>query len=365
MPGRRVGLSDPGHAAIGQELKAHTLVWGAGLQGNGLSQSLGIELERGNRIGVGPDLTLPDHPEVYVVGDIAAITDTKTEQVLPQLGSVALQSGEHAGESIAPRIAGKDPKPFEYRDKGTMAAIGRKAAVVQMLGGRTMTGVKAQLAWGTVHLALLPTNEDRAKAIVDWAGAAHDPSTRRPDNREQPTTRSEEMTDATTEFFDELAAGPRAAAREGDRDGALRPRSTADRPQHWLVSIVEGRHRGVAEERARRLRRADATRRSFDGIASGRENAIAAVLRGAVGIEGDLELLMLFERLFPGPARSASARRLHAGCAREAAMSDDLGQDPRRQHVRRQRRARRHRGVAHRPDRPVLVRHPVPVDSGC
>jgi NADH:quinone reductase (non-electrogenic) len=108
---------------------------------------------------------------VYVVGDIAAITDSKTEQVLPQLGSVALQSGEHAGESIARRIAGEEPKPFKYKDKGTMAAIGRGAAVVQFLGGRTMTGAKAQAAWGAVHLALLPTNEDRAKAVVDWVGA--------------------------------------------------------------------------------------------------------------------------------------------------------------------------------------------------
>jgi NADH dehydrogenase len=155
----------------GDVLKAHTLVWGAGLQGNPIVQSVGIELQRGNRIGVGPDLTLPGHPEVYVLGDIAAIVDQKTEQVLPQLGSVALQSGEHAGESIARRIRGKEPKPFKYRDKGTMATIGRKAAVVQMLGGRTMTGLKAQVAWGTVHLALLPTNEDRAKAVVDWAGA--------------------------------------------------------------------------------------------------------------------------------------------------------------------------------------------------
>jgi NADH:ubiquinone reductase (H+-translocating) len=155
----------------GEELKAHTLVWGAGLQGNELVQSLGIELERGSRIAVGPDLTLPDHPEVYVLGDVAAITDAKTQQVLPQLGSVALQSGEHAGETIAKRIAGKEAKPFKYKDKGTMATIGRGAAVVQMLGGRTLTGKKAQVAWGAVHLALLPTNEDRAKAVVDWAGA--------------------------------------------------------------------------------------------------------------------------------------------------------------------------------------------------
>jgi len=155
----------------GEELEAHTLVWGAGLQGNQLVQSLGLELQRGNRIGVGPDLAVPEHPEVYALGDIAAITDAKTEQVLPQLGSVALQSGEHAGEMISRRIAGKEAKPFKYKDKGTMATIGRGAAVVQMLGGRTMTGKKAQVAWGAVHLALLPTNEDRAKAVVDWSGA--------------------------------------------------------------------------------------------------------------------------------------------------------------------------------------------------
>ncbi len=156
----------------GEQLPAHTLVWGAGLQGNPLVKALGVDLERGSRIGVGPELTLPGHPEVYVVGDAAAITDHKTGQVLPQLGSVALQSGEHAGTVIAQRIAGKEPKPFAYHDKGTMAMIGRGAAVVQMLGGRTMTGVKAQAAWGAVHMALLPTNADRAKAVVDWAGAA-------------------------------------------------------------------------------------------------------------------------------------------------------------------------------------------------
>jgi NADH dehydrogenase len=155
----------------GTELKAHTLVWGAGLQGNALIQSLGIDLERGNRIAVDEDLRLPSHPEVFVVGDVAAITDAKTQQVLPQLGSVALQSGEHAGETIARLVDGKDPEEFKYHDKGTMATIGRGSAVVQMLGGRTMKGKSAQLAWATVHLALLPTNENRAKAIVDWAGA--------------------------------------------------------------------------------------------------------------------------------------------------------------------------------------------------
>jgi NADH dehydrogenase len=173
MTGARVQSVSPTRVTLasGDVISAHTLVWGAGLQGNDLVQTLGIELQRGNRIGVGPELELADHPGVFVVGDIAAITDSKTEQVLPQLGSVALQSGEHAGETIARRVAGKSTKPFAYHDKGTMAAIGRHSAVVQMLGGKTMKGHKAQFAWRTVHLALLPTNEDRAKAIVDWAGS--------------------------------------------------------------------------------------------------------------------------------------------------------------------------------------------------
>src|SRR4029077_19383316 len=174
MTGEQVASVEPTRVALksGGTLKAHTLVWGAGLQGNPLVQSLGIELQRGNRIAVGPDLTLPEHPEVYVVGDVAAITDAKTEQLLPQLGSVALQSGEHVGKVISARLAGKEPDPFKYKDKGTMATIGRGASVVQMLGGRTMTGLKAQGGWGVGRPALLPPNEDRAKGVVDWAGAA-------------------------------------------------------------------------------------------------------------------------------------------------------------------------------------------------
>jgi NADH dehydrogenase len=173
LTGERVASVSPTRVTLqsGKVLEAHTLVWGAGLSGNQLVQSLGLELVRGNRIGVGPELDLPDHPEVFVVGDVAAITDAKTDQVLPQLGSVALQSGEHVGEVISHRIAGKKTKPFKYKDKGTMAAIGRGAAVVQMLGGKTMKGRRAKMAWLTVHAALLPTNEDRAKALVDWAGS--------------------------------------------------------------------------------------------------------------------------------------------------------------------------------------------------
>jgi NADH dehydrogenase len=163
----------------GTVLPAHTLVWGAGLQGNALVRSLGIGLEKGNRIRAEPDLSLAGHPEVFPVGDLAAIAGSKGA-VLPQLGSVALQAGEHAGENIARLLEGKETEPFEYLDKGTMATIGRGAAVIQMPRGRTMTGRPAALAWGSVHLALLSTGEDRAKAMVDWtwSGFSHERSAR-------------------------------------------------------------------------------------------------------------------------------------------------------------------------------------------
>ena len=164
----------------GTVLDAHTLVWGAGLQASPLAASLGLELERGNRIAAEPDLSLAGHPEVFPIGDIAWITDTKTEEVLPQLGSVALQAGDRAGENIARLAAGKESEPFRYHDKGTMATIGRGAAVVQLPRGRTLKGEVAFLAWGAVHLALLSTGEDRAKSIVDWtwAGFTHERAAR-------------------------------------------------------------------------------------------------------------------------------------------------------------------------------------------
>jgi NADH:ubiquinone reductase (H+-translocating) len=160
----------------GTVIEAHTLIWGAGLQASPLAESLRVELQRGNRIPVQPDLSIAGHPEVFAVGDIAWITDTKTNEVLPQLGSVALQAGEHAGENIARLVAGKDTEPFVYHDKGTMATIGRGAAVMQTRGGRTLKGKTASLAWGAVHLALLSTGEDRAKAVVEWtwAGFTHE-----------------------------------------------------------------------------------------------------------------------------------------------------------------------------------------------
>jgi NADH dehydrogenase len=171
--GERVAAVTPTRVRLqsGTALAAHTLVWGGGLQAHPLAGSLGLELQRGDRIVVGPDLSVAGHPEVFAAGDIAWITDPTTGDVLPQLGSVAQQAGEHAGETIARRAAGAPPAPFVYVDKGSMATIGRGVAVAQLRRGRTIKGKAAMLAWGAVHLALLPSAEDRLKALLSWIWA--------------------------------------------------------------------------------------------------------------------------------------------------------------------------------------------------
>jgi len=152
----------------GEQIKTHTLIWAGGLQASPLVENLGVELAAGNRLPVGPDLLLLGHPNVYVAGDIAMITDGKTAESLPQLGSVAIQAGHHVGESIARQEKGKSVKPFKYRDKGTMATIAKGAAVLQMPHGPTLTGEAAWLSWGAVHLALLGGGGNRASALVKY-----------------------------------------------------------------------------------------------------------------------------------------------------------------------------------------------------
>jgi NADH dehydrogenase len=113
-------------------------------------------------------LSLRGHPEVFLAGDMALIGDPKTGEPLPQLGSVAQQSGHRAGENIALLAADRPSKPFEYRDKGTMAMIGRGHAVVQMRSGRTLTGRPAFMAWRAVHLMLLKGGEQKAGTLLEW-----------------------------------------------------------------------------------------------------------------------------------------------------------------------------------------------------
>ena len=154
--------------STGAAVKTHTTVWAAGLQASPVVNSLGIELVHGGRIPVGPDLQVKNHPGVFAIGDIAAITDGKTGHVLPGLGSTALQAGRHVGETIKRLLEGTQPEPFRYLNKGTMAQVGRGAAVVELPIGGTLRGHLAWLAWLGVHLALLNGAEEKAGIIVDW-----------------------------------------------------------------------------------------------------------------------------------------------------------------------------------------------------
>jgi NADH:ubiquinone reductase (H+-translocating) len=154
--------------STGATVKSRTSVWAAGLQANPVVNSLGIELAHGDRIPVGPDLQVKGHPGVFAIGDIAAMTDGKTGQVLPGLGATALQAGRHVGETIKRLLDRKQPEPFRYFNKGTMAQVGRGAAVVELPTGGTLTGHLAWLAWLGVHLSLLNGAEEKAGIFVDW-----------------------------------------------------------------------------------------------------------------------------------------------------------------------------------------------------
>ncbi len=162
----------------GEEIKAHTLVWAAGVQANPLARILGSPQGRGGRVKLNPDLSVPEHPEIFVVGDMGEVTSEG--QVLPQLGSVAMQSGEHVGRQIARRIAGEETQPFKYWDKGFMATIGRGSAVVEFPNKRTLHGPLAYFAWLGVHLALLSGMRNRIETLWNWGWSAltHDRAAR-------------------------------------------------------------------------------------------------------------------------------------------------------------------------------------------
>jgi NADH dehydrogenase FAD-containing subunit len=129
---------------------------------------LGVTEAFGGLLRFGAIMQVKDHPGVFAIGDIAVMTDGKTGEKLPGLGATALQAGYHAGETIKRLLEGKPPVAFKYVDKGTMAQIGRGAAVVELPTGETMTGPMAWLAWLGVHLALLSGTEEKISAFVDW-----------------------------------------------------------------------------------------------------------------------------------------------------------------------------------------------------
>jgi NADH dehydrogenase len=158
----RVVLTD------GSEIVTRTAVWGGGEKAADLVGNAGLPQGRGGRIDVQRDLTVEGHPRVYVLGDAANIADEHGE-ILPQLGSVAQQSGTWAGHNILADMVGKDRKPFHYKDKGIMAMIGRNAAVAEMGKHRhEVEGPVAFAAWLGVHAMLLSGVRNRVDAFMAW-----------------------------------------------------------------------------------------------------------------------------------------------------------------------------------------------------
>ncbi len=151
----------------GEVIPTRTVVWGAGVRANALVNALGVELGRGGRIVVGDDLSIPDHPECFAIGDVAA-SRFADGSLHPQLAQVALQGAKHAAEQIRRRMSGEPGTPFVYRDPGTMATIGRNAAVAQLPNGLKMTGWLAWLAWLFLHLLYLVGFRNRLSVLVDW-----------------------------------------------------------------------------------------------------------------------------------------------------------------------------------------------------
>ncbi len=149
-----------------ERINTVTKIWAAGVQASSLGKILadqsGAPLDRAGRIGVNPDLTLPGHPEVFVVGDMISLDN------LPGVAQVAIQGAKYAAKEITGRIQGKAPQePFRYFDKGSMAIISRFRAVA-MVGRFRLTGVIAWLMWLAVHLVYITGFKSRVTAVLHW-----------------------------------------------------------------------------------------------------------------------------------------------------------------------------------------------------
>jgi NADH:ubiquinone reductase (H+-translocating) len=148
------------------QIEARTIIWAAGVAPSSLAKALGVELERG-RVKVKTDLTIAGHPEVFVIGDLAACVDAEGRR-MPGLAPVAIQQGRHVARNIERAVDGKPYAPFKYLDKGELATIGRAYAILQM-GKIKMSGRVAWLIWAFVHIAYLIGFRSRAMVMLEWS----------------------------------------------------------------------------------------------------------------------------------------------------------------------------------------------------
>jgi NADH dehydrogenase len=151
---------------------AHTILWAAGVEasplGRALARATGVALDRVGRVQVGPDLTVPGHPELFVIGDLAHCPGPGGKP-LPGVAPVAIQQGRYVADLIRRRLEGGTSAPFHYHDRGSMATIGRAAAVADF-GWIRLSGHLAWLAWLFVHLVYLIEFGNRLLVLMQWAG---------------------------------------------------------------------------------------------------------------------------------------------------------------------------------------------------
>jgi NADH dehydrogenase len=156
---------------VGDEfIPCRVKIWAAGNNASFVGKSLGVPIDKVGRVVVQDDLTIPGHPEVQVIGDLAAFTDERTKHLLPGVSPVAMQQGRHAAANILAMIEGRKPQRFWYFDKGNLATIGRNKAVAD-LHAVHLSGLPAWLVWAFVHIMFLVGFRNRIAVFFQWAWA--------------------------------------------------------------------------------------------------------------------------------------------------------------------------------------------------
>jgi NADH dehydrogenase len=159
---------EPGAVWVGDErIPAPVVLWAAGVAASPLGRKLGVPVDRAGRVLVQPDLSIPGHPEVFVIGDLAALQD-ENGKMLPGVAPVAIQQGDWVAETIARDLENQPRRNFRYHDKGSLATIGRASAVAQF-GKFELSGYFAWLAWLFVHILFLIGFRNRLLVMIQWA----------------------------------------------------------------------------------------------------------------------------------------------------------------------------------------------------
>jgi NADH:quinone reductase (non-electrogenic) len=162
--------SDHVRFTSGEVLQARTVIWAAGVRAHPVARTMGLPTTASGRVEVDADLSVPAREGVWAVGDVAAPRAKRgSGGVLPQLAPVAMQSGAHVARQIGRLAEGKPTQAFQFHDKGTMATIGRRAAIAELPGRIRLHGTLAWLAWLGLHILYLAGVRNRASVLLNWA----------------------------------------------------------------------------------------------------------------------------------------------------------------------------------------------------